>query len=214
MNAWALVATFAALVAIANEGTGCKDPPAQGKEQMRWAAAKIHDELAKIHAATGYDCNWWQDYLLISAYLESRGDPSACYVGSVCTDTNNTARGLFGMRPDSSFPPDRSAYPGGLLFEPSWSVAAAMSYLARVSSNSGYRGSMRGTDMYAARRAWAYPSIFDDTGLTHERSKAIQEYLPEAAAAVGVPRARLRAQMPAFPVPAGEVLTWARNAME
>lgn len=214
MSLWAVLAALAALIAIGTEGAGCHTPRHQENPQMQWAAAEIHGRLSRLQQTTGYDCRWWQDFLLISAYLESRGRPDACYAGSLCTDTNNTARGLFGMRPDSSFPPNRVEFPGNLLFEPSWSMAAAMSYLSRVSANSAYRGTMKGTDMFAARRAWAYPSLFDDVALNHERSKAIAEYLPEAAAAVGVSPARLTAQMPPFPVGASAVLLWARNGLE
>ena len=221
MRGWpiALAAFAGVLLASRRALASTLDVPDQAREALAGNSAEMIGDVAARLGAAGSDATWWRDFLLVTAYLESRGNPLACNDSEgPCTDVSNNARGLFGLRPNSVLVGEmasRAEYPAGLLYEPRWSVAGAVGYLARVASNPAYRGALTGVDMYAARRAWAYPSIFDDVGLSNSRSAAIQSYLPQTAEKLGIRPAALDRELPIpiVPVPAPDAFGWAFAAL-
>lgn len=109
-------------------------------------------------------------FLTAVAKKESTFNPNAS-AGS----SSNSARGLYGLRPDSAFGGELKPYAGkpNRLLDPRFATLAAVDYIFRAVRTARNKGVE--PDWLAMRRWWAYPHLVTDVDEYKDHSPVVRE---------------------------------------
>ncbi len=131
-------------------------------------------------------------FMLATAWRESRFNPNA-KVG----DKQNSARGLFQLKPNSVFTEKNGLidlrYRPEILFDPVWNFVMAVDYAARGIIKANNAG--QNPDVLAIRRYWRYPRNVTDIHNSDPDSRLTLSRLKPSLDAVGLSRSTMQEKM-------------------